>query len=56
MPCLVKEFKRIVERGMIGVKRNEGVCHEGGIEMGRFESGSVNLEAQLEMENSCAGS
>lgn len=41
---------------MLGVKRNEGVCDEGGIEMGRFESGSVDLEAQLEMKNSCAGS
>jgi len=53
---LAEEFKRNVERGVFGVERDEGVCDEGGIEMSRFESGSVDLEAQLEVEDSCAGS
>lgn len=40
---------------MVCVESDEGVCDEGGLKMGRFEGGGVELAAQLEVESSGAG-
>lgn len=38
-----------MERGVLGVERDEGVGDEGGVEVSSFECGGVELEAEMEV-------
>jgi len=39
----------LVERGILGIERDEGIGNEGGVEVHHFEYDGVNLEAKMEV-------